>query len=189
LSDIGVVDESTWFFNIFVKYRVTWGFFLGVVFVWFADPTKTSILVGLIPAVLGEAIRTWSSGTIVKNQILTTVGPYAMTRNPLYVGNFLLGLGVAAMGGEIALVVLFTVFFLSVYSALIKKEEKYLLERYGDGFFDYCRKVPRFFPKLSWPLPTAPYDGLRMWKKHKEWKAWLGLYAAVLFLLIKARGI
>lgn len=180
------MDESTWFFNVFVKKRVTWGFVLGGVFVLFADPTKSSILLGLVPAVLGEAIRTWSSGTIVKNEVLTTTGPYALTRNPLYVGNFLLGLGVAIMGGQLGLVALFTVFFLSVYRVLIIKEEKYLLDRYGDQLLAYCQKVPRFFPKLAWPLPSAPYDGKRMWKKHKEWKAWLGLYGAVLFLLLRA---
>ncbi len=188
MSDIGRVDESTWFFRNIVKRRVTWGFVAGAVFLLFAAPTRASVFWGFWIALAGELVRTWASGTIVKNRELATHGPYALVRNPLYVGSFLIGLGVAVMGGRWWFPVLFLALFVPVYRTLVLKEEKRLLELYGDTFREYCRRVPRFVPRsLPWPPPSAPYDAQRMWRKHREWQAWLGLYAVTLFLLLRAR--
>ena len=187
MDDIGVVDESTWFYQQVVKRRIPWGFALAALFLVFAEPSRTSVLFGFWIALAGEALRTWSSGTLVKNEQLTTEGPYQLTRNPLYVGNFLLGVGVAVMGGALWLLLVFALFFWAVYQALILKEEKRMLERYGEEFYSYCREVPRFFPRWeAWPPAAAPYDPRRMWQVHKEWKAWLALYAATLYLLLRA---
>ena len=187
MTGIGQVDETTWFFRHVVRKRVTWGFVVGAVFLVFAAPTRGSVLWGFSIALLGEAVRTWASGTIVKNRELATEGPYALVRNPLYAGNFLIGLGVAVMGGRWWFPVLLAVFFVPVYRALVLKEEKRLLERFGDAFREYCEQVPRFVPRRwPWPLPRARYDALRMWKVHREWRTWVGLYAVTLFLLLRA---
>ncbi|MHB8764271.1 MAG: methyltransferase family protein, partial [Deferrisomatales bacterium] len=180
--------ETTWFFRNVVRRRVAGGFVLAAAFVVFAGPTRASVFWGFWLALAGEALRTWASGTIVKNEELTTDGPYCLTRNPLYLGNFLIGLGVAVMGGRALLVALFLLFFLPVYHALIRKEESRLLERYTSAFEAYCAGVPRFFPNLkAWPPPAAPYDPRRMWSVHREWRAWLGLYAVTLFLMLASR--
>ncbi|NOY43999.1 MAG: isoprenylcysteine carboxylmethyltransferase family protein [Deltaproteobacteria bacterium] len=185
-EDIGRVDESSWFYRTFVKKRVTWGFVAGALFVLFAEPTRQSVFWGFWIALLGEAIRTWASGTIVKTKQLTTHGPYGLVRNPLYSGSFLIGLGVSIMGGRWWFVPLFLVAFIPVYRGLVRKEERVLLERYGDAFREYCRRVPRFVPRrLPGPGDRAPYDARRMWSKHKEWQAWLGLYAVTLYLLLR----
>ena len=135
----------------------------------------------------GEALRTWASATIVKNETLTTTGPYQLTRNPLYVGNFLVGFGVAVMGGSLWLLVVFAILFIAVYRRLALKEEKRLLNRYGAAFKDYCAGVPRFIPKWKNPrFDTETCDLRRMWIEHGEWKAWLGLYAVTLLLLLRA---
>ena len=189
MNDIGKVDENTWFFRNVVRRRVPLGFAAGAVFFLFARPTAVDIFWGLWPALAGAALRAWASGTIVKNEELTTDGPYRLTRNPLYVGNFLMGLGVAVMGGRLWLVGLFLLVFVPVYHALVRKEEKRLVERYGDYFFSYCKEVPRFIPNLkAWPPPPAAYDPRRMWHVHREWRAWLGLYAATLYLLLRSGG-
>ncbi|MFU8856516.1 MAG: methyltransferase family protein [Deferrisomatales bacterium] len=186
MNDIGRVDETTWFFRNVVRRRVQWGFGAGAVFLLFASPSAASVFWGFWVALVGAALRTWASGTIVKNEELTTDGPYRLTRNPLYVGNFLIGLGVAVMGGRLLLVALFLLLFLPVYHALVRKEEKRLSERYEEAFFAYCKDVPRFIPKIkAWPPPAAPYDPQRMWTVHREWRAWLGLYAATLYLLLR----
>lgn len=184
---IGQVDESSWFFQTFVKKRVTWGFVAGALFLVFADPTRESVFWGFWIALLGELVRTWASGTIVKNEQLTTEGPYGLVRNPLYLGNFLIGLGVAVMGGRWWFPVLLAAFFLPVYGALIRKEEKRLLARYGDAFLRYCERVPRFVPRrLPGAQDRARYDARRMWSVHREWRAWLGLYGVTLYLLLRA---
>ncbi len=187
MTRIGEVDETTWFFRHVVRRRVTWGFVVGAVFLVFAAPTRGSVFWGFWIALLGEAVRTWASGTIVKNRELATEGPYALVRNPLYVGNFLIGLGVAVMGGRWWFPLLLVLFFVPVYRALVLKEEKRLLERFGAAFRHYCARVPRFVPRRwPWPLPRAPYDRARMWNAHREWRTWLGLYAVTLYLLLKA---
>jgi protein-S-isoprenylcysteine O-methyltransferase Ste14 len=184
---IGQVDESTWFFRNIVKRRVTLGFAAAVLFLLTACPTRASVFLGFWLALVGEAIRTWSSGVIVKNKALATEGPYSLVRNPLYVGNFFVGLGVAIMGGRLFLVLLFLVGFIPVYRSLVMKEEKRLLEIYGEAFEAYCREVPRFVPKaIPWPLPKAPYDLDRMLRVHREWQAWLGVYGLTLYLLLRA---
>jgi protein-S-isoprenylcysteine O-methyltransferase Ste14 len=187
VGDIGVVDEKSWFFRSVVRRRVTWGFVLAAVFLLFARPTRTSVFWGFWVALLGEAFRTWSSGTLVKNEALTVEGPYSLVRNPLYVGNFLIGLGVGLMGGRVWFAVLFALLFAPVYRSLVLKEEKRLLARYGELFVSYCRAVPRFFPRISTAgFVPAPYDGHRMWRIHREWKAWLGLCVMTLYLLLRA---
>lgn len=187
MKDIGTVDETTWFFRNIVRRRVPLGFAAGALFLLFACPSSASVFWGFWIALPGAALRTWASGTIVKNEELTTDGPYRLTRNPLYVGNFLIGLGVSVMGAKLWLVVMFLLFFLPVYHALVRKEERRLLERYGDAFLAYCKDVPRFVPKMkAWPPPPAPYDPRRMWHVHREWRAWLGLYAATLYLLLRS---
>jgi len=187
VTDIGKMDESTWFYRYIVRRRVRWGFAVGIAFLLFARPSTASVFWGFWVALVGEALRTWASGTIVKTEELTTSGPYRLTRNPLYVGNFLIGLGVAVMGGRLWLLLLFLALFLPVYRTLVLKEEKRLLERYGDAFLEYCRQVPRFVPDWrAWPPPATAYDPARMWRTHREWRAWLGLYGATLYLLLRA---
>jgi protein-S-isoprenylcysteine O-methyltransferase Ste14 len=181
------VDESTWFFRNVVLRRVALGFGAGVLFALFAEPTRASVFLGLWLALGGEALRTWASGTIVKNELLATEGPYAVVRNPLYLGSYLCGLGVALMGRNPWLALGFALGFPLVYGALIRKEEKRMIARYGDEFVAYTERVSRFIPNMkAWPLPRASYDAHRMWHVHREWRAWLGLYAATLYLLLRS---
>lgn len=187
MDDIGRVDEESWFVRNVVKRRVGLGFAAGALLLVFACPSRASVFLGFWFALAGEALRTWSSGVIVKNKALATEGPYSLVRNPLYVGNFLIGLGVAVMSGRLSLVALLLAGFIPVYRALVAKEEKYLLEVYGEAFEAYCREVPRFIPRrFPWPLPSAPYDAGRMLRKHREWQAWLGVYAVTVYLLLRA---
>ena len=177
-----------WFHGNVGEVRVRNGFIFAILFLVLAEPSKLTMLQGLAVAVFGELIRTWSSGVIVKNNELSKTGPFSMVRNPLYVGSFIMGLGVAIMSGSRFLVVLFILFFFSVYSALVKMEEKYLLGRYGEDFLAYCRQVPRFFPDLrNFPPVPAMYDLKRMLYKHKEWQAWLGLFGVIAYLLFAHR--
>ena len=187
MDGIGQIDESSWFYRHVVRRRVALGFAAAALFLLFASPSRASVFLGFGFALLGEALRTWSSGVIVKTKELSTEGPYGLVRNPLYVGNFLIGLGVAIMGGRWLFVPVFLGVFLPVYSGLVAKEEKRLLELYGEAFEEYCRAVPRFVPRsLPWPLPSAPYDAKRMLLKHREWQAWLGVYAVTVYLLLRA---
>ncbi len=115
---------------------------------------------GVPIVILGELVRIWSQGSIQKKIRLSDSGPYAYVRNPLYLGNFLIGLGFATMFSNLFLLVLYVIGFFLIYRQTIKKEEEYLSGAYGKTFQDYCNSVPRFFPSLK-PYPKRsgyPFD-------------------------------
>src|SRR5687768_1547746 len=95
------------------RWRVPLGFVCAAVFLFFARPTPTALAAGAFVSVLGLAIRAWAAGHIRKNAQLATSGPYAFTRNPLYFGSFLLGLGFTIASGRWYLAVLFAALFIA----------------------------------------------------------------------------
>jgi len=138
-------------------------------------PTRGSIVRGVPVAFAGEALRCWAVGysgvTTRSDEVtapaLTTAGPYAFVRNPLYVGNFVTALGftIAFTGAlpvaqRAALSALGLGTMLAVYAAIVPLEERYLRETFGEAFEDYVRRVPRLIPRL-WPSAprTGRYDG------------------------------
>ncbi|MBE7491912.1 MAG: isoprenylcysteine carboxylmethyltransferase family protein [Planctomycetes bacterium] len=109
-------------------------------------------LAGLGLVLLGVAMRVWSLGYLLKKAELATAGPYGRTRNPLYVGTWLIGCGLAlnaAWPFNLALLALFNAMFYFIYRAQIGIEEEMLRSIYGEPYAEYCRNVPRFLPRLS----------------------------------------
>lgn len=102
---------------------------------------------------LGELVRFWASGYISKNRSLATSGPYAFVRNPLYVGNFLIGFGVVVVSSNPWLMAYYLVWFLFLYTGTIRKEEQTLETKFGKEFRAYLKAVPMLVPSLK------PYRG------------------------------
>lgn len=171
-----------------VKRRVFFGFVFAAAFMALAQPSILSLLVGFPLGLPGLAIRSWSSGLIRKNKALAQDGPYAMARNPLYLGSFVAGLGVSIMGGVWYLALIFVVAYLVTYRRIILNEEVVLLRLFPEELPGYMQKVPRFFPNVTKFAGWGSYD-VAQFRKHKEWQAWLGYLAiagvltAKLFLL------
>jgi protein-S-isoprenylcysteine O-methyltransferase Ste14 len=173
------------------KLRLKGAWLLVVPFLWFATPTVRMLAIGGVVAALGLLIRTLSAGFIHKDDTLTTTGPYAHTRNPLYLGSSLLGLGVTLAGGNWWFVAIFVVFFATIYTASIRSEAAFLAGRYGDAYADYARNVPLFLPRPS-PyrtegVNTRPAFSAAQWRKNREYEALLGTLAA--FAALTARMI
>src|SRR3989442_13785310 len=82
------------------RWRVPLGFACAALFFLLARPRPLTLIVGAVIALPGLALRAWAVGCLRKNEALATDGPYAYTRNPLYLGSFLMGLGftIAAVG-------------------------------------------------------------------------------------------
>jgi protein-S-isoprenylcysteine O-methyltransferase Ste14 len=171
-----------WSYNA-VRLRSVW--LLVPVFLILAEPTWRLMLVGGILAMIGGVIRGWAACTIRKNRILTTTGPYAYTRNPLYLGSFLVGLGVVVGSGSYWLLLVFVVFFTVVYSRTMRAEERHLEELFGEDFRRYAASVPLFIPGLrryrGGDEQNALFD-LRRYFGHREWELALGLTLAFLAL-------
>jgi protein-S-isoprenylcysteine O-methyltransferase Ste14 len=117
---------------------------LGVLVV--ARPTPAAFWTGLPLVAIGEAIRVWSAGYLTKLSGLVTAGPFALCRNPLYVGSFAISLGYLLMCHRVDVLVVGTALFWILHGGAVAYEERLLREKFGDEFDEYCRKVPRFLP-------------------------------------------
>lgn len=121
------------------------------VYLLLAQPSVPLLLAGLALAAVGGFIRAWAAGAIRKNKTLSTHGPYAFTRNPLYLGTFFIGLGFAVAAGHVLFVVGFLLFFAVIYGRTMRKEERRLEGLFGEDYRTYAEHVPRFVPRLpSW---------------------------------------
>ena len=170
------------------RWRVPLGFLCGAAFIFFARPTPRALLIGASVSLLGLAVRAWAAGHIRKNAQLATSGPYAFTRNPLYLGSFLLGLGFTIASGRFVLGLLFAALFLGIYLPVMRVEASTMAELFGNEFETYRRSVPLFFPRLT-PFrqnesATNRFDG-RLYLRYREYRAALGLVVAWGLLLIK----
>jgi protein-S-isoprenylcysteine O-methyltransferase Ste14 len=170
-----------------IRTRAVW--LLVLPFLWFAAPTTQLIAVGAALALLGLGVRAWAAGTIHKDSDLTTSGPYAFTRNPLYVGSFLIGLGVTLAGGHWIWPVVFLAFYGLVYGRTLAYEAEVLSELFGESFNEYRTQVPAVLPRMTPYRPTqadvAGGFSFAQYRRNNEWEALLGAVAAFAFLATK----
>ena len=168
------------------RLRVPLGYAAGVLVVLLARPTPWSIAGGLSLALAGEALRIWASGHIEKTRRLATGGPYAHTRNPLYLGSTLLALGVAAASASLAVLAAVLVYLAVFYPAVIREESAFLAGRFPDLYPAWAREVPAFFPRLS---PGGPRETRFDWARvraNREWRTAFALPVAAALLLARA---
>lgn len=165
--------------------RIATSFALALALIILSRPTPRSILIGAPIIVLGEFFRTLSSGYLEKNSSLSVGGPYSVTRNPMYVGNFLLGFGFVIIANQPILLLLFIVLFAFIYDATIAEEEKRLQQRFGPEFSTYTSSVPKFFPRFwRWRENESSFKWSLV-MKHREYITWLGIFGGILILTAK----
>jgi hypothetical protein len=173
------------------RIRVPLGFAVAALYVFELlrrPPEPLAIAWSLALVIPGVWLRGYASGYVKKNQELTTTGPYAHVRNPLYLGSILIAAGFAVALESWAVGVALAVMFVAIYVPVIASEERFLRSAFP-AFEDYCSRVPRLIPRLS-PARMQGQDGggrffLPLYLKHREYNALLGaafLYAALLFL-------
>jgi protein-S-isoprenylcysteine O-methyltransferase Ste14 len=171
------------------RWRVPLGFLCGALFLWFARPSWLTLGIGGGVALLGLAVRAWSAGHIRKNAELATSGPYSYTRNPLYLGSFLLGVGFTVASGQPLLAIPFAALFLGIYFPVMRVEATHLAELFGEEYKAYARAVPLFLPRLS-PYREAKTAGEKfdasLYMRYREYRAALGLLIAWGLLALKA---
>jgi protein-S-isoprenylcysteine O-methyltransferase Ste14 len=141
--------------------------------------------IGVPLSLLGLALRAWAAGCLAKNRQLATGGPYAYTRNPLYIGTLLVAAGLAAASCSVGLAVLFVAVFLLVYLPVIQNEEQHLRKIFPE-YAAYSERVPALFPKFirSRENSANPFRAA-LYLKNQEYQAGLGFLAGMLFLLWK----
>lgn len=177
------------------RWRVPLGFLCGAFFIVLARPAALTLAVGGAVALAGLLLRAWAAGHIRKNDRLAVSGPYAHTRNPLYLGSFVLGIGftIAASSNVwllLTLGALFASLFLGIYLPVMRVEATTLAELFGNDYKRYAAAVPLFFPRL------APYRDSRqgeretkfdasLYMRYREYRAALGLVIAWGVLALK----
>ncbi|HEX8473914.1 MAG TPA: methyltransferase [Pyrinomonadaceae bacterium] len=175
------------------RWRVPLGFVCGAFFIVFARPEPRTLAVGGAVAVVGLLLRAWSAGHIRKNDRLAISGPYAHTRNPLYLGSFILGIGftIAAASSAwllLTLGALFASLFLGIYLPVMRVEATTLAKLFGDDYKRYAAAVPLFFPRLA-PYRDATESATKfdasLYMRYREYRAALGLVVAWSVLALK----
>jgi protein-S-isoprenylcysteine O-methyltransferase Ste14 len=167
------------------RLRVPSGFLIVLVFAWLSAPTPHSLEIGLPISALGLALRAWAAGCLAKNERLATGGPYAFTRNPLYIGTLLVAAGLVIAARNVWLGVLFALVFALVYLPVIQNEEQHLRKLFPE-YADYARRVPALVPRLT-PAAGRNSNPFRwsLYLKNQEYQATIGYFAGVLFLIWK----
>jgi protein-S-isoprenylcysteine O-methyltransferase Ste14 len=168
------------------RWRVPLGLALGILYLVLAQPDVRLLIAGAGVALAGLILRAWAAGYLEKNDRLATGGPYARTRNPLYLGSFFIGVGLAIAGASWILTVAFVAFSLMVYLPVIRREEESLRRRFGEEYERYAERVPLFFPTAR---KARPRDGGQfLWsgyRRNHEHEAALGYLAVAVFLWLK----
>ncbi len=165
------------------RVRVPLGFVYGTAFLYWAVPRPYLLVLGVVVAAAGLSLRVWASGYLNKGRVLATEGPYGRTRNPLYLGSFVMGLGFTLSGSNVWLLAAFLVLFFLIYLPVMKREEAELESAFGERFHEYQERVPLFLPALGLGAHTSALMGRGnfQWAKvisNREYKAVIG------FLLI-----
>lgn len=165
------------------RLRVPSGFILAAIFLLMAHPQWWSLLAGLPVSAAGLALRTWAAGHLRKDESLVASGPYAWTRNPLYLGTFLIALGCAIASAQpIVVAAVFALFFL-IYVPVMEQEQEHLGKLFP-GYAEYAARVPLLLPRPPRVRSPLKYSG-DLWRRNKEWKAWYGFLAVEVFLLVQ----
>jgi protein-S-isoprenylcysteine O-methyltransferase Ste14 len=174
------------------RIRVPLGFLTAALYLfelWRRAPLPAAVGWSLLLVLPGLWLRGYAAGYVKKNRELTQTGPYAYTRNPLYLGSMLLaaGFAVALLSWPVALVL--TVGFVAIYVPVIASEERFLRATFPD-FDEYCRLIPRLIPRII-PRSRLSGEGARgafsfaLYLRHREYNAAIGaalLYLSLIFL-------
>ncbi|MGI8883042.1 MAG: methyltransferase family protein [Pyrinomonadaceae bacterium] len=167
------------------RFRVPLGFLFAAVFLIFARPQFWTLVIGGIIAFTGILIRAWSAGHIRKNLELAVSGPYAYTRNPLYLGSFMLGVGFTVAAGVWWLALIFIALYLGIYLPVMRVESHELTTIFGEKFHEYARAVPLFFPRLTAGKKSDTKFDFQLYLRYREYRAALGWLFALAILAAK----
>ncbi len=131
---------------------------------------------------MGLLLRAYAAGHLRKHKQLATSGPYAYTRNPLYLGSVLLGAGFSVASHSWISTALLAAYLMVFYPAVIRREQAELKTLYGDAFVEYASRVPAFWPRLSPARSMGERFSSALYRQNREYEAAIGLAVAMAIL-------
>jgi len=180
---------------LLARHRVFLSWIFGLVFIYLASrpayqvPSRTALLylvIGLEIAMLGEGLRVWASGYLYKDESLAVNGPFSYTRNPLYLGSFLVGFGFCFATGQPLLLIAFMLLFVLVFTHTIRSEENILQEKFGAEFANYKQAVPIFVPSPKGYASNVLNEfSWQQVKQNKEYQAASGVILLAAYMIIR----
>lgn len=165
-----------------LRARIPASILMVVAIVVLSHPRLESWLIGFAVIILGELLRIWASGHIHKMTEVTSTGPYALCRHPLYLGHFLIATGFCIMGDSIAALIIILISFLAIYMPTWKNEEKNLIEKFGDTYNEFMQSTPALLPRWNSQALSGNFSW-EMVKKHREWNHVAILVAGALAMI------
>ena len=193
MTQIAPTDWISRWQQIARRIRVPLGFLTAALYLfelWRRAPRLSAVGLSLILVLPGLWLRGYAAGYVKKNRELTQTGPYAYTRNPLYLGSILIAAGFAVALLSWPVAAMLTAMFLIIYVPVIASEERFLRSNFSD-FEAYCRRVPRLIPHLTPGLPrgaetevSAGKFSFALYLKHREYNALIGTASLYLCLLL-----
>lgn len=184
MSEAAQSDVRVTWSRIARRIRVPLGFAFAIVYIWLAHPTRTSLTTGALVLIPGLILRAAASGHVKKNEQLTTSGPYAYTRNPLYLGSLILSAGFAVAARSWWIAGLMVVIFVAIYVPVIAGEERFLRHNFSE-YDAYARQVPRLWPRLTRFGRQSGSFSWALYRKHREYNAAIGSLALLGVLIVK----
>ena len=174
--------------KVLYRWRVRTGLIGAVLVIILAKPDLRFLIIGLAVSFLGLLLRTWASGHLTKDKELTVSGPYRYTRNPLYLGNLIIGLGIIIASRSLWVLGILVVYFLLFYPLIIQVEAEKMKRLFPREYEEYVSKTSVFFPHRK---PSSPPKKKRfrwvLYRKNKEWRALIG--TILLWLILSGKII
>jgi protein-S-isoprenylcysteine O-methyltransferase Ste14 len=173
--------------QMLARWRVRLGYLLAILILLASRPIPRSIVYGAVVGAIGLFIRTRAAGYLHKQQVLTMTGPYAYTRNPLYLGSAILALGVGVAARSWVAAAILLGYFAVVYSVVMRREEQELRQHHGAAFDEYARTVPLFLPRLTAAKLSAASSGsfsFAQYKKNQEYRATIGFLLVLMIFIV-----
>lgn len=170
------------------RWRVPVGYGVALAYLWQAQPKPTWLAIGGVLAAVGLVIRGAAAGHLRKTEGLTTSGPYARTRNPLYLGSVVLAWGLVVAGASWVSAAVVGAYLVLFYPAVLRREERHLRSLHGAAFEAYAAQVPRFWPRMSAAAHQSGRFSWALYTGNREYLAALGAAAGFLFLWMRMKG-
>ncbi len=177
--------------ELLTRWRAPLGYPVALVCLWLAQPAPQWLAIGAGVAGVGLLLRGAAAGHLHKHEQLAMSGPYAYTRNPLYLGSALLAAGFLVASRSWAVAAILAVYFAVFYPAVVRREEQELRSLYGSAFDGYAARVPLFWPRRTGSRAAGSQRfSWAVYRRNREYRAALGFLAgmALLWLRMRWRG-
>ncbi len=184
MADAGSARSPVTWARIARRIRVPVGFLFAAFYIWRAKPTWRSVAVAAALTTVGLVIRALSSGHVKKDRELTTTGPYAYVRNPLYLGSIMIGIGFAIAARDLWVALVLVLYFVLVYVPVIRAEEVYLRAHFP-AYAEYQHRVPSLVPRSLWLSGVTSGFSRELYFRHREYNSLLGAAAMLAVLFAK----